>query len=60
VVRWDIIGGIDIASEIALFGMSILLVKDLKMDVSKKAFVVIAFGLRLPCVSSLTTIVFRC
>ncbi len=31
--------------------MSILLVKDLKMDVGKKAFVVIAFGLRLPCIS---------
>jgi len=39
--------------------MSILLVKDLKMDVGKKAFVVIAFGLRLPLVSPLTTLSFR-
>lgn len=51
VVRWDIIGAIDIATEVALFAMAILLVKDLKMDVSKKSFVVVAFGLRLPCVS---------
>ncbi|KAI4237843.1 MAG: hypothetical protein LQ349_001538 [Xanthoria aureola] len=41
IVRWDIIGAIDIATEVALFGMAIHLVKDLKMDVSKKSFVVI-------------------
>ncbi|KAL8999920.1 MAG: hypothetical protein Q9169_001326 [Polycauliona sp. 2 TL-2023] len=51
IVRWDIIGAIDIATEAALFGMSILLVKDLKMDVSKKTFVVVAFGLRLPMIA---------
>ena len=50
VVRWDIIGAIDIATEVALFAMAILLVKDLKMDISKKTFVVVAFGLRLPYV----------
>lgn len=48
VIRWNIIGAVDIASEVALFAMSILLVQDLKMDFGKKAFVVIAFGLRLP------------
>ncbi|KAL8809619.1 MAG: hypothetical protein Q9200_003254 [Gallowayella weberi] len=48
VIRWDIIGAIDMATELALFAMSILLVKDLKTDVSKKAFVVIAFAMRLP------------
>ncbi|KAL8648912.1 MAG: hypothetical protein Q9226_005797 [Calogaya cf. arnoldii] len=31
--------------------MAILLVKDLKMDVSKKSFVVVAFGLRLPMIA---------
>ncbi|KAL8671178.1 MAG: hypothetical protein Q9168_004313 [Polycauliona sp. 1 TL-2023] len=51
IVRWDIIGAIDIATEAALFGMSVLLVKDLKMDVSKKSFVVVAFGLRLPMIA---------
>ncbi|KAL8887479.1 MAG: hypothetical protein Q9215_004954 [Flavoplaca cf. flavocitrina] len=51
VVRWDIIGAIDIATEVALFAMSILLVKDLKMDTSKKSFVVIAFGVRLPMIA---------
>ncbi|KAI4228446.1 MAG: hypothetical protein L6R36_001637 [Xanthoria steineri] len=51
IVRWDIIGAIDIATEVALFGMAILLVKDLKMDVSKKSFVVVAFALRLPMIA---------
>ncbi|KAL8752043.1 MAG: hypothetical protein Q9199_006009 [Rusavskia elegans] len=51
IVRWDIIGAIDIATEVALFAMAILLVKDLKMDVSKKSFVVVAFGLRLPMIA---------
>ncbi|KAL8728264.1 MAG: hypothetical protein Q9166_005504 [cf. Caloplaca sp. 2 TL-2023] len=51
IVRWDIIGGFDIATEVALFAMSILLVKDLKMDVSKKIFVVTVFGLRLPMIA---------
>ncbi|KAL8692562.1 MAG: hypothetical protein Q9224_003931, partial [Gallowayella concinna] len=50
VIRWDIIGAVDITTEVALFAMSILLVKDLKTDVSKKAFVVVAFGLRLPMI----------
>ncbi|KAL8789179.1 MAG: hypothetical protein Q9213_001286 [Squamulea squamosa] len=31
--------------------MAILLVKDLKLDISKKAFVVIAFGVRLPMIA---------
>ncbi|KAL8923699.1 MAG: hypothetical protein Q9208_004451 [Pyrenodesmia sp. 3 TL-2023] len=51
VVRWDIIGAVDIATEAALFAMSVLLVKDLKMDISRKAFVVTAFGLRLPTIA---------
>lgn len=50
IVRWDIISSLDIVSEVVLFAMSIFLVKDLKMDFSRKAFVVGAFGLRLPCV----------
>ncbi|KAL8769758.1 MAG: hypothetical protein Q9209_004374 [Squamulea sp. 1 TL-2023] len=51
IIRWDIIGAIDITTEVALFAMAILLVKDLKLDISKKAFVVIAFGVRLPMIA---------
>ncbi|KAL9013964.1 MAG: hypothetical protein Q9173_001362 [Seirophora scorigena] len=49
--RWDIIGAIDIVTEVALFAMAILLVKDLKMSISRKGFVVLAFGLRLPTIA---------
>ncbi|KAI4112533.1 MAG: hypothetical protein LQ345_006332 [Seirophora villosa] len=51
VTRWDIIGAIDIVTEVALFAMAILLVKDLKMSISRKVFVVLAFGLRLPTIA---------
>ena len=40
----------DIALEVALFFMAILLVKDLQMDTKRKIFVVAAFGLRLALV----------
>ena len=41
----------DIALEVALFVMAILLVKDLQMELKRKIFVVTAFGLRLALVS---------
>ena len=40
----------DIALEVALFVMAILLVKNLQMELKRKIFVVTAFGLRLALV----------
>ena len=40
----------DIALEVALFVMAILLVKNLQMEFKRKIFVVAAFGLRLASV----------
>lgn len=45
--RWEAIGAIDIITDLALFSMSILLVKDLHMSWQPKAVVVAAFGTRL-------------
>ncbi len=46
--RWQVIDAFDIAIEVALFAMAVLLVKDLKMALRRKTAVVIAFSLRLP------------
>ena len=54
VLRWQIISTFDILIEVALFGMSILLVKDLKMRLRRKAFVIAAFALRLPYAAHLS------
>jgi len=45
--RWEAVGTIDIITDVALFSVSILLVKDLKMSWQPKAVVVAAFGTRL-------------
>ena len=50
VTRWRIINSMDIALEVALFVMAILLVKNLQMELKRKIFVVTAFGLRLALV----------
>lgn len=45
----------DIALEVALFIMAILLVSNLQMELKRKIFVVTAFGLRLALVSVMST-----
>jgi hypothetical protein len=45
--RWEAIGIIDMATDVALFLMSVLLVKDLQMAWQPKAVVVAAFGTRV-------------
>jgi hypothetical protein len=45
--RWEAIAAIDIVTDVALFLVSILLVKDLQMSWQPKAIVVAAFGTRL-------------
>jgi hypothetical protein len=45
--RWEAIGVIDIATDLALFSVSVLLVKDLQMSWQPKAVVVAAFGTRI-------------
>jgi hypothetical protein len=47
-VRWQIVTAFNIISEAAIFGMSIFLIFRLKMALSQKSIVVIAFGMRLP------------
>lgn len=54
--RWKVINGMDIALEVALFVMSILLVKNLQMELKRKIFVVTAFGLRLALVSMVSAL----
>ncbi|KAK3169736.1 hypothetical protein OEA41_009120 [Lepraria neglecta] len=49
--RWKIIGAFDIAIEVALFAMPILLVKGLKMALVRKITIVVVFGLRLPMIA---------
>jgi hypothetical protein len=45
--RWEAIGIVDMATDVALFFMSVLLVKDLQMSWQPKAVVVAAFGTRV-------------
>ncbi|CAF9920580.1 MAG: hypothetical protein HETSPECPRED_004291 [Heterodermia speciosa] len=53
VTRWRIINSMDIALEVALFVMAILLVKNLQMELKRKIFVVTAFGLRLAIIAAI-------
>lgn len=48
VVRWQVVSAFNIIFEVALFGMSILLVVGLRMPLARKSMVIAAFGLRLP------------
>ncbi|KAN0096809.1 hypothetical protein V8E51_015614 [Hyaloscypha variabilis] len=50
-VRWQIVTAFNIISEAAIFGMSIFLIFRLKMALSQKSIVVIAFGMRLPTIA---------
>ncbi len=47
-VRWQIITAIDIVIEFMLVGLAAYLVHDLKMSLSRKSMVVLAFCFRLP------------
>jgi hypothetical protein len=47
-VRWQIIAAFNIISEVAIFGMSFFLVAGLRMPLSQKSIVIVAFGIRLP------------
>ncbi|MCJ1401744.1 hypothetical protein MMC11_004961 [Xylographa trunciseda] len=46
-LRWQIIGAIDIITEIALFSVAIYMVQGLQMPLLRKASVVLAFSFRL-------------
>jgi hypothetical protein len=49
--RWIYVAAVDIATEVAIFGLSIYLVAGLKMALKLKATVVMAFAVRLPVVA---------
>ncbi|KAF2141108.1 uncharacterized protein K452DRAFT_229461 [Aplosporella prunicola CBS 121167] len=48
--RWNVVGALDIATEVSLFGIAILIVSRLHMALRLKALVILAFGLRLPVI----------
>ena len=48
--RWQFVTALDIVVEVVLVCLAAVLVHDLKMPLTKKAVVVIAFLFRLPCV----------
>lgn len=49
--RWVYICALDIATELAIFGLSIYLVAGLKMSMKMKGTVVMAFAIRLPVIA---------
>lgn len=46
--RWQVFAAFDIATEVALFAISIYIIHDLQMPWKKKNVIGLAFGLRLP------------
>ena len=48
--RWQFVTAIDVVVELILVCLAAVLVHDLKMPLTKKAAVVLAFLFRLPCV----------
>jgi hypothetical protein len=46
--RWAVIGALDIATELALFALSVYIVAELQMAWHLKVTVVVVFSLRLP------------
>ena len=48
--RWHFVAAIDVGVELILVCLAVVLVHDLKMPLTKKAAVVLAFLFRLPCV----------
>ncbi|MCJ1485909.1 hypothetical protein MMC06_006084, partial [Schaereria dolodes] len=54
--RWQVIGVLNIVTELIVFSGSIFLIWGLRVSFSKKAAIVIAFGIRLPII---IVIVFR-
>lgn len=48
--RWQFVTVLDVLVEVILVCLSAILVHDLKMPLTRKAVVVIAFLFRLPCV----------
>jgi len=49
-LRWQVIGGLDIALEVMLLAMTVALVWNLQAPIRTKAQVVLAFSFRLPYV----------
>ncbi len=47
-VRWQVVAGFDIITELALVSLSAYIVQGLLMTPRKKFMVILAFGFRLP------------
>ena len=58
-MRWQIVTAIDIITELVFVALAALLVHDLKMSLSNKSMVVIAFLFRLPYVAYLAILLCR-